>query len=69
MDNYKINAAYPFESKYNEIEITSENLIYTELQDTHTGLQCNNQKNEKKIHDKCREISKLIKEINELNSN
>jgi len=69
IENYQIRKAYPgsHSDKYGELEIVSENLVYTELQNTHSGLQCNNMNNEKLIHDKCRQVSKLIKEIDQLN--
>ncbi len=69
IEKYIIERAYPgnHSDKYGEIEITSDNLIYTELQNTHSGMQCRNMKNEKLIHDKCRKVSKLIKEIDQLN--
>lgn len=69
IENYQIRKAYPgnHSDKYGEIEILSDNLIYTELQNTHSGLQCRNMGNEKMIHKKCRQVSKLIKEIDQLN--
>lgn len=69
MDNYKINAAYPngLYERYNEVEITSENIIYTEIQHSHSGVQVSNQENENQIHKKCRQVANLIREIDELN--
>jgi hypothetical protein len=68
-DDYKITKAYPgnHTRQYGEIEITSEGLIYTELQDTHSGCQSRNLDNNTLILKKCKEISKLIKEIDSLN--
>jgi hypothetical protein len=66
---YKIKKGYPgkHSEHYGEIEIESEGLLYVELQDTHSGCQSNNLENNELIHEKCREISKLIKEIDKLN--
>lgn len=50
-----------------EIEIRSDGLIYSELNNL-SGLQCLNMGNEELIHKKCIEISKLIKEIHKLNT-
>ena len=68
MDTYKIS--FPFahlKDEYNkEVYIESENLIYTENL-CYSGVQCNNMSNEKQIHDKCKQIAVLIREIEELN--
>jgi hypothetical protein len=72
MEEYTIKLAYP---KINgeqpkEICISSENLYYTELLNLE-GLQCikDGESDEyKKIMTNCKEIAKLIKEIDELNS-
>lgn len=68
-DIYTIQKAYPgkLADQFNEVEISSPNLIYTELMHTHTGCQVNNLENADLIHKKCREISELIKEIDKLN--
>lgn len=68
-DTYKIMNAYPgkHSDKYNEVEISSDNLIYTELQTTHSGCQVVNIKNSDLIHQKCRQVAKLIKDIDLLN--
>ncbi|MFZ7121757.1 MAG: hypothetical protein ACOWWH_12525 [Eubacteriaceae bacterium] len=50
-----------------EINIESENLIYSEIFDTHSCIQCNNRNNEKQIHYKCKQIANLVREIEELN--
>jgi hypothetical protein len=50
-----------------EVEIESESLIYTELQMTHFGVQCNNLKNQELIRLKCRQVADLIREIDKLN--
>ena len=66
MDTYTIKKAFPWsKSKYLEIEISSENLLYTELQNTHSGCQTNSE-NTDKIHLRCKEIANLIREIEEL---
>jgi len=67
MDIYTIKKAYPW-TKTNEIEITSENLMYSELNYTQSGVQTNSMENHSVIHDKCREIARLIREIEELNN-
>lgn len=70
INTYVIKKAYPrnHSDKYNEIEIKGKNLFYAELQHTHSGCQTNNSENNDLIHEKCRQISKLIKEIDELNN-
>ena len=69
MDEYKIS--FPFahlNCEYNkEITISSKKLVYSEIIDLYSGIQCNNMKNEKEIHDKCKQIADLIREIEELN--
>lgn len=67
MDTYKIKKAYPWIEGTKEIEITSENLIYTELGTTHSGCQCNNLENSENIRMKCFQIANLIREIEILN--
>lgn len=54
-------------SPFNEIEIISENLIYSEIQNG-SGCQVMNLDNNDLIHDKCRKIADLIREIEELNN-
>lgn len=65
MDSYTIRKAYHWTSD-DEIEIESENLIYCELGSTHSGCQTNNLDNNDKIHEKCIQISNLIREIEEM---
>ena len=52
--------------KSDEISITSENLIYSEIYNLN-GVQCLNPDNEEKITRKCEQIAILIREIEELN--
>lgn len=66
MDTYTIKKAYHWTST-TEIEITSENLIYTELCDTHSGCQNSSTKNSDEIHKKCVQVADLIREIDKLN--
>ena len=56
------------EGGFIELEIQSENLIYTQLGLHHHGLQCENQDNHDEILKKCSEICKLILEIDKLNN-
>lgn len=66
MDTYTIKKAYPWsKNKHVEIEIKSENLLYTEIHDTHSGCQTNSE-NTDKIHEKCKQIADLIREIENL---
>jgi predicted nucleic acid-binding protein len=67
MQTYKIQKAYHWIEDTKEIEITSENLIYTELGTTHSGCQCNNLENAEIIRMKCTQIANLIREIEILN--
>jgi hypothetical protein len=66
MDKYTIQKAYHWTND-DDIEITSENLLYTELGKTHIGCQCNSMKNQRKITKICIQIAKLIRQIEELN--
>lgn len=66
MDTYTIKTAYHWVNDL-EIEIKSENLIYVESGTTHSGCQCKNMDNHDVIHDKCRKIADLIREIEKLN--
>ena len=66
MDTYTIKKAYPFTND-NEIEISSENLLYAELGKTHFGVQVSNLENYKKIQKLCCKVADLIREIDELN--
>ena len=66
METYLIKKAYPH-SKKNEIIIESKKLLYTELEDRYNGCQSHNQENKELIREKCTQIAKLIREIDELN--
>jgi hypothetical protein len=68
MDNYTIKKAYPWISDCFEIEISSENLLYTELGTTHSGCQSNSLENNNKIHECCKKVADLIREIEKLNT-
>lgn len=71
MDNYKINHPYlgkELEGGFLEVEIKSENLLYTEIGLVYYGVQCMNQSNEQLIKKKCQEVANLIREIDQLNS-
>tara|TARA_R110002020_G_scaffold193907_1_gene394468 strand:- start:136 stop:342 length:207 start_codon:yes stop_codon:yes gene_type:complete len=65
MDKYTIKHPY-INSKYQEVEIISENLLYAEICDG-SGCQVRNLKNADLIHHKCKEIAELIREIEHLN--
>jgi hypothetical protein len=68
MDTYIIKQAYPWQTEnVVELEITSQNLIYTELGNTHSGVQVINMTNEKIIHKKLRAVADLIRHIDKLN--
>jgi len=67
MDVYKIQKAYPDILKGDEIEIVSDNLLYSELGQTHSGVQCSNLDNYDQIHLLCCKVAKLMKEIDKLN--
>ena len=66
METYTIKKAYNFEDKMNEIEIKSKNLLFVEM-DGMQGCQLINDKNRTQILNKLKQISKLIKEVDELN--
>lgn len=66
MDTYTIKKAYPF-SATDEIEISSENLLYVELGTTHSGCQCINVGNQEEINQLCTQIADLIRKIETLN--
>ena len=65
MDTYIIRKAYPLPGS--EIEITSENLTYSELMKSYSGCQSESIKNNDKIHRKCVKIANLIRDIEKLN--
>ena len=67
MDIYTIKQGYPDVIQDEEIEISSPNLVYSEIGDIYSGCQCSNIDNQPLIHEKCRQISGLIKEIDALN--
>ena len=72
IDTYTIKCCYPFGTKFNEVEISSNDLMYTEAttddgKHTFVGLQCNNLENDELIKAKCIQIADLIREIDELN--
>ena len=68
MDTYIIKQAYPWQTEnVLELEITSQNLIYTELGNTHSGVQVINMRNETLIHKKLRAVADLIRDIDKLN--
>lgn len=50
-----------------ELEITSARLTYSEINETHNGVQCATQKNNDIIRHKCRQVADLVREIDELN--
>jgi hypothetical protein len=71
MDTYSIK--YPYlenrvmENDFIELEIVSQNLIYSEIGKTHFGLQCLNVDNDDVIREKCKQVADLIREIDKLN--
>ena len=72
VDTYTIKCCYPFATKFNEVEISSNDLIYTEAttyygKHTFVGLQCNNLENAELIKAKCIQVADLIREIDKLN--
>jgi hypothetical protein len=67
MDTYTIKKAYPWTSS-TEIEITSDNLIYSEIGNTHAGTQTRNMDNNEEIRKRLIKVADLIREIDELNS-
>ena len=70
MDKYVIKYAYgvpEYEDEFKELEISSDNLFYSEMGLNHSGCQVNHQDNQKEIHKKCVQIANLIREIDKLN--
>ena len=65
MDTYRIKKAYHWTNDI-EIEIRSENLYFSELCNG-SGCQVNSRNNQELIHQKCRQIADLIREIETLN--
>lgn len=66
IDDYTIRHAFPLVAGTNEIEIESENLIYSEINLFH-GMQCKSRKNYDRIFKLCAQVADLIKEIDKLN--
>jgi hypothetical protein len=66
METYIISKAYHW-TKSNEIEIKSKNLIYSEVGETHHGVQAKNTLNYLEILMKCKQVAELIKEIDKMN--
>ena len=67
MKTYKIQKAYHWVDNCFEIEISSDDLLYTELLTAYSGCQCNNLENAEIIRMKCMQIADLIREIEILN--
>jgi hypothetical protein len=67
MKTYKIQKAYHWVDNCFEIEISSDDLLYTELLTDYSGCQCNNLENWELIRKKCGQIADLIREIEILN--
>ena len=67
MNTYVIKKTYPAICDNGEISIESENLYYSEMFASHSGCQCNNTENQDQIHEKCRQIVALIRQIEDLN--
>jgi len=71
MDSYKIFHPYlgkELQNGFLEVEIKSENLLYSEIGFEYLGVQCMNPENHELIQKKCREVANLIREIDRLNS-
>jgi hypothetical protein len=71
MDRYIITHPYlgeKLKDGFLEVEISSDNLSYSELQMTHYGVQCMVSDEDNVIRDKCRQIADLIREIDKLNN-
>lgn len=67
MEKYTIKHPYEgINSTYKEVEIRSDNLYYGEL-NLSSGGMVRNTKNEDLIHEKCKEVAQLIREIDKLN--
>ena len=66
-DTYKITFPFDGLSKFNEVTIESENLIYSEINEDLCGIQTNSSEEAKsKIKENCNKIANLIREIEEL---
>jgi hypothetical protein len=71
MDTYTIKHPYwgkLLKNGFMEIEIQSENLLYSEIHMSHAGLQCKVVDETDAIKHKCRQIADLIREIDKLNN-
>ena len=70
IDTYTIKCPYSITTK-NEIEIVSDNIMYSEIRlndkGVFIGVQCSNQKNDELIKAKCIQVANLIREIDKLN--
>ena len=70
IDTYTIKCPYSITTK-NEVEIVSDNIMYSEVglndERVFIGVQCNNKENAELIKAKCIEVADLIREIDELN--
>ena len=66
IETYKIESAFPW-TEGREITIESDNLFYSELNDKMSGCQSNSKEHNEEIRSKCKQIAKLIREIENLN--
>lgn len=70
IDTYTIKCPYSITTK-NEIEIVSDNIMYSEIRLNDKlvfiGVQCNNLENAELIKAKCIQVANLIREIDKLN--
>ena len=70
IDTYTIQCPYSITTK-NEVEIVSDNIMYSEVglndKQVYIGFQCNNKENAELIKAKCIQVANLIREIDKLN--
>lgn len=70
IDTYTIKCPYSITTK-NEVEIVSDNIMYSEValndERVFIGVQCNNKENAELIKAKCIQVANLIRDIDELN--
>ena len=70
IDTYTIQCPYSITTK-NEIEIISDNIMYSEVglndKQVYIGFKCNNKENTELIKAKCIQVADLMREIDELN--
>lgn len=70
IDTYTIKCPYSITTK-NEVEIVSDNIMYSEVglndKQVYIGFQCNNKENAELIKAKCIQVADLMREIDELN--